>query len=76
MSDYRIVFNAQTARYRVERRRLWDWAFVMDELGEDYVTFDSYDDAQRFICARRSSESSPDRRWQVVDTCSETHPQS
>jgi hypothetical protein len=72
--DYRIVFNAQTSRYRVERRRLWDWAFVMDESGEDYATFATYGDARRFLCARRNAASTSKRRWQVVDSCRETQP--
>ena len=33
MTDYRIVFNVQTARYRIERRRLWGWTFVMTDDG-------------------------------------------
>ena len=46
----------------------------MDGAGEDYATFESYEDAKEFICARRSSESNADRRWQVVDSCSEAQP--
>jgi hypothetical protein len=69
MSEYRIVFNAQTRKFRIEQRRLWDWSFVMDDTGEQYATFDSYEAAQRVVCALRRTRINRNRRWQVVDTC-------
>ena len=72
MIDFRIVFNEQSGRYRVERRRWWGWGFVLDRSGEDYATFDRFEDAQRFVCARRLPRKARPRRWRVVDNC--THP--
>jgi hypothetical protein len=69
MSDYRIVFNKQTGRYRVEKRGWAGWSFVTAERGGDYLTFDSCEAARRFICARRRPRRDVGRRWQVVDLC-------
>ena len=43
MTDYRIVFNEETRRYRVERRRWWGWSFLMEAAGEDYATFADFE---------------------------------
>ncbi|MCB1802671.1 MAG: hypothetical protein KDI82_13350 [Gammaproteobacteria bacterium] len=71
MSDYRIVFNEHTEKYRVERRGLFGWQFVMDQSGTDYLTFDSRETAQQYVCATRQvgAGRQSQRRWQVVDTC-------
>lgn len=71
MSDYRIVFNEHTGKYRVERRSLFGWQFVMDEGRADYLTFDSREAAQQYVCATRQVGAGrpSHRRWRVVDTC-------
>jgi len=69
MTEYRIVFNERTGRYRVERRRWWGWGFVMDAAGEDYLSFADYRDAQCFVCRQRRPLSGEQRRWKVVDPC-------
>jgi hypothetical protein len=67
MPDFRIVYNEQTARYRVEKRGLIGWSFVTSKGGGDYLTFDSYEAARRFVCSKHRSEKG--RRWKVVDPC-------
>jgi len=69
MSEYRIVFNEQSGRYRVERHGWAGWTFVTADSGEDYLTFDSYEAARRFVCARRRTGHDTGRRWRVVDLC-------
>ena len=69
MTDYRIVFNVQTARYRIERRRLWGWTFVMTDDGRDYLGFDRYVDAREHLCRRLRRSDDAQRRWRVVDPC-------
>lgn len=69
MSDYRIVYNEQTARYRVEKRGLMGWSFVTANRGGDYLTFDSCEAARRYICTRRRRLRDSGRRWKVVDPC-------
>lgn len=69
MSDYRIVFNEQTARYRVEKRGWTGWTFVTANRGCDYLTFDSYEAARRFVCGRQRPKPDSGRRWRVVDPC-------
>ena len=69
MTDYRIVFNEETRRYRVERRRWWGWNFLMDAAGEDYATFADFDSARRFACAQSGQRQTAPRRWKVVGIC-------
>ena len=71
MSDYRIVFNEQTGRYRVERRSWWSWDFVYDASGEGYATFDSLQQAREFVCREHGKAAPAHRRWRVVDPCCE-----
>lgn len=69
MSDYRVVFNEHSGRYRVERRYWWGWGFVMDPSGKDYATFEHCRDARRFICERQTGKPGAPRRWRVVGDC-------
>lgn len=70
MSEFRIVFNEYSRRYRIERRGLFGWSFVIDDSGRDYATFASYEEARRFACRSRRRPARADRRWRVVDPCS------
>ena len=69
MPDYRIVFNERTVQYRIERRRLWGWSFVMDDQGRDYLTFADYQAACRHLCALRDRRGDTHRRWRVLEPC-------
>lgn len=69
MPDYRIVYNEQTARYRIERRGWAGWTFVTADRGSNYLTFDSYEAARRFVCERCRPTRGEGRRWKVVDPC-------
>ena len=71
MSDYRIVFNDHSGKYRVERRGWLGWQFVMHPDGRDYLTFDDHDAARRHVCAARQSRAPArdNRRWRVIDSC-------
>ena len=68
MSEYRIVYNKQSGLFRVEQRRWWGWNFVMDESGEDYLSFADCRDAQRFVCRKQRQQGH--RRWRVIGSCS------
>lgn len=69
MSDYRIVYNEETERYRVEKRGLTGWHFLMNKQGDDYATFVEYEDARCFACRHRSKRSLIPRRWRILDMC-------
>lgn len=77
MSGYRIVVNEQSGKYRVEKRGMLGWQFVMDAAGTDYLTFDSREAAQQHVCSARQLRVGPQhhRRWRVVDTCCESFSQ-
>ena len=68
MSGFRIVFNEQTRRYRIEQRRWWGWDFVRDEAGE-YATFDDCEQARRHLCLELPARRGRFRRWRVLDLC-------
>lgn len=74
MSDYRIVFNERSGEYRIERRLLWGWSFVMADEGHDYLTFDDYDAARRYLCRHLYRRKESRRRWRVLDPCRCSHP--
>lgn len=74
MTDFRIVFNEQTGRYRVEQRRWWGWDFVRDPAGEGYLTFESLAGARRFVCGHLFGRPAANRRWRVVDPCCQAPP--
>jgi hypothetical protein len=71
MTDYRIVHNAQTGRYRIEQRRWWGWDFVLDPTGTHYVTFESLDEARGFACRALAGKPPANRRWKVISPCCE-----
>lgn len=74
MPDCRIVFNEHSGRYRIERRRWWGWAFVMDQSGEDYLNFDTFQDALHFACRQLPRKPARHRRWKVIDICRQLCP--
>lgn len=69
MTKYRIVYNEQTKRYRVERRSWFGWTFLLDDAGAEYATFESCEAARRFACLRQRRQKVQRRRWQVIDLC-------
>jgi hypothetical protein len=69
MSEYRIVYNEQTERYRIEQRGWAGWTFVLDEAGAEYATFDSFEAARRFACVQQRRQKTHRRRWRIVDLC-------
>jgi hypothetical protein len=69
MENLRIVRNRRTGQYRVERRRLWDWAMVMNDTGDAYLAFDSFEAARRYVTARNTPRAIAARRWQVAQPC-------
>lgn len=66
---YRIVHNELTGAYRVEKRGLLGWAFVTSQDSGDYLDFDSYDQACRWIGRKNSAEKPSGRRWKTVSVC-------
>ena len=69
MSDYRIVFNAHTDHYRIERRSLWGGSFLTDRRGREYLTFADYEAARHHLCGRLKRRADTHRRWRVLDPC-------
>lgn len=69
MTEFRIVCNEKTGLYRIEGRRWWSWSFIMDASGEDYLTYENYQDAQCFVCRQLRRKRRAHRRWKVVDFC-------
>ena len=69
MSDYRIVYNEQTGRYRIDRRGWLGWSFVMSPSGDDYASFDSYHEACRFACKLQVQGMDRHRRWKIIGPC-------
>jgi hypothetical protein len=69
MTDVRIVHNEAAGLYRIERRGLFGWSFVTDRSGHDYLTFESYEAAQRYACRYCPDRRDAGRRWKVIDWC-------
>ena len=65
---YRIVYNTQTDAYRVEKRGVFGWSFVMRPDRNDYRDFDSFESACRWI-QRKSEPANSTRRWKIVSDC-------
>ncbi len=66
---YRIVHNPQTGLYRIERRGLLGWAFVVHPETRDYLDFDDVEAARDWLCQHSRPGDQRARRWQVVHDC-------
>ncbi|MCB1773247.1 MAG: hypothetical protein KDI88_06490 [Gammaproteobacteria bacterium] len=66
---YRVVHNTVVDRYRIEKRELLGWNFIIDQATGLYLEFSDMDQARAWICEHTSTTSSPGRRWQVVPDC-------
>jgi hypothetical protein len=68
---YRIVHNPQTGAYRIEKKGLFGWNFVISKGHGEYLQFDALTAARDWIRSQTARISrSPNRRWQVVTDCS------
>jgi len=67
--DWRIVYNEQTRRYRIETRRWWGWDFVPDDASDAYRSFTEFEAARRWACRHLGGQTQRSRRWRVVDVC-------
>jgi hypothetical protein len=67
--NWRVVYNDQTQRYRLEIRRWWGWDFVADRGRGDYLSFDSYAAARNWGCRHLRPPRQPGRRWRVLSIC-------
>lgn len=65
---YRIVYNDQSGRYRIERKGMLGWNFVEDEAG-DYLSLDTLEQARAWIREHAECSGTGPRRWRVVDCC-------
>ena len=65
---YRVVFNDQSGRYRVERKGWLGWNFVQTESG-DYPGFDTLEQAREWTREHGKCQGTGLRRWRVVDCC-------
>lgn len=65
---YRVVFNDQTGRYRVERKGWFGWSFVEDEAG-NYLGFETVEQARAWVRNHSTCAGSGPRRWRVVGCC-------
>lgn len=68
---YRIVFNEQTAQFRIEKRGLIGWNFVTDDATGNYLTFTDRAVAEAWVCDHAANPSNDYRRWKVVSDCSD-----
>ena len=67
---YRIVHNEVTELFRVEKRGLLGWEFVIDSETRDYLSFGDLDSAKCWV--RDHTEAATDaRRWRVVTDCAD-----
>ena len=66
---YRIVHNALTDSYRIEKLGFFGWSFVIDRRTGDYLQFDILDPAREWVEDARAKRSNRARRWKVVDEC-------
>lgn len=69
MSDFRIVHNPQTGEYRIERRGLFGWSFLMDRQRQEYLSFGDFEAARSHLCGLRRRDAQPHRRWRILDLC-------
>jgi hypothetical protein len=67
--NWRVVYNDQTRRYRLEIRRWWGWDFVTDSVDGRYLDFDSYADARSWACRHLRPRRQQGRRWRILDIC-------
>lgn len=66
---YRVVFNDQSGRYRIERKGWFGWNFVQDESG-DYLGFGTLEQARVWVSEHNDCVGKGPRRWRIVDCCS------
>lgn len=67
--NWRVVYNAQTERYRIELRRWWGWDFVANQTTGAYVAFDDYAAAGDWACRRLVRKDRHSRRWRALSIC-------
>jgi len=65
--NWRIVYNNQTHRYRIEKKRWWGWDFVADDSAGDYISFSDLAAAKRWACQHLGQRIQRPCRWQIVD---------
>ena len=66
---YRIVHNALTDSYRVEKRGFFGWSFVIAQGTGDYLQFDDLDSARKWVANVQVKNDDRTRRWKVVTEC-------
>ena len=64
---YRKVYNDDTGIYRVQKLGLFGWSFVTEPDGNDYLNFNSSEEAENWIC--KHTQNNENRRWRIIDTC-------
>lgn len=65
---YRVVHNETTDRYRVEKRGLLGWSFVVDPSTHDYLDFGDLGTAKTWV-QEHTNSAGDSRRWKVVTDC-------
>ena len=65
--NWRIVYNKETRRYRIEQKRWWGWDFVVNASAGEYISFTDLADAKRWACHHLGQQRQTAQRWQVVD---------
>ncbi len=66
---YRIVHNALTKSYRVEKLGFFGWSFVIEQGTGDYLQFDDLDAVRKWVADARAKRNDSARRWKVVTEC-------
>ena len=67
---HRIVHNAQTDTYRIEKRSFFGWNFVAEQDTGNYLQFDDLQSAQQWLAnACTTGRNQAARRWRVVTAC-------
>ncbi|MGB0722093.1 MAG: hypothetical protein ACPGU7_06815 [Gammaproteobacteria bacterium] len=66
---FRIVYNSYSERYRIEKRNLMGWNFVIDRETGQYLNFDDEEKAREWVRAQPHSKLGETRRWKVVSEC-------
>ena len=67
--NWRVVYNDQTQRYRIESKRWWGWEFIVDADSDNYLSFSSCIEARNWVCQRMTAYERPARRWRVLTIC-------
>lgn len=70
--NWRIVYNEQTKRYRIQCKRWWGFDFVLNPTTGAYLSFADCEAARNWACRNLKRNDQRQRRWRVMSACEDS----